>query len=130
MRVSSLLAAALAPTLIYANISPVDEASTLDTRDDFSVAGVPRDLEGRSIWDTIWNDIKGAATCTACQASWLPPHPPFSYPPRFDLFLTKRMQAVLLLLKGVAEFGDSYFTTVLTEICKLSGVRTYSSLSH
>ena len=54
--------------------------------------------------------------------------PPPSFP-RLGSFLTKRMQAVLLLLKGVAEFGDSYFTTVLTEICKLSGVSTYSSLS-
>ncbi|OCK79268.1 sphingomyelin phosphodiesterase [Lepidopterella palustris CBS 459.81] len=57
---------------------------------------VRRELDTRSLASTIWNDIENAATCDACEA-------------------------VLLLLKGVAELGDSSFVSVLTEICDLSG---------
>jgi sphingomyelin phosphodiesterase len=54
-------------------------------------------LESRSLASEIWNDIKDAAECSACET-------------------------VLTLLKGVADLGDTVFVDTVTEICKLSGV--------
>ena len=34
------------------------------------------------------------------------------------------MQSALVLVKGVAALGDKIFVSVLTDICKLSGVST------
>ncbi|KAL7795355.1 Metallo-dependent phosphatase-like protein [Trichoderma ceciliae] len=47
--------------------------------------------------DEIWNDIKNAATCTACQG-------------------------ILVLLKGLAAFGDAAFIDVATGLCQLAKV--------
>lgn len=42
------------------------EHSSLSPRD---VEDFKRAIEARSLVDDIWNDIKNAATCTACQVS-------------------------------------------------------------
>nr|UBK24970.1 phospholipase C [Kionochaeta sp.] len=91
MRASSILSLALGLSVAQAAVNPADVLSVVEKRVD-PASG----LEVRSIWDTIWNDIKSAADCTACEA-------------------------VLTLLKGVAAFGDNFFVEVLTEICDLSG---------
>ena len=92
--VSTVLPLALALGLALADVASTPVLDEL----------VPRDIEPRSIWDDIWNDIKSATTCAGCQG-------------------------VLTVLKGAAALGDSFFVTVVTEVCKLSGVSALSSES-
>ncbi|KAJ6784614.1 hypothetical protein PWT90_07389 [Aphanocladium album] len=55
-------------------------------------------LEQRGIVDDIWNKIKTGTTCAGCQG-------------------------ILLLLKGVAVFGDGAFTGAAKTLCKLAKVQ-------
>ncbi|RFU77156.1 sphingomyelin phosphodiesterase [Trichoderma arundinaceum] len=70
------------------------ENSNLSPRE---IEHIERAIESRSLVDEIWNDIKNAATCTACQG-------------------------ILVLLKGLAAFGDGPFVDVATALCKLANV--------
>ncbi|KAL7945442.1 Metallo-dependent phosphatase-like protein [Trichoderma barbatum] len=58
---------------------------------------IERAIESRSLASDIWDEIKNAATCSACQA-------------------------ILVLLKGIAIFGDGAFVGVATDLCKLANV--------
>ncbi|CCD52921.1 hypothetical protein BofuT4_P138450.1 [Botrytis cinerea T4] len=62
----------------------------------FSVSNATELVKDDTIGD-IWEAIESATTCAGCNA-------------------------ILLLLKGVAAFGDTVFVDTLTEICKLAGV--------
>ncbi|KAL7937255.1 Metallo-dependent phosphatase-like protein [Trichoderma chlorosporum] len=70
------------------------ESSSHSPRD---VENFERAIVARDLADDIWNDIKNAATCTACQG-------------------------ILLLLQGVAAFGNGAFVDLGTELCELAGV--------
>ncbi|KAM0452211.1 hypothetical protein ACHAPV_008764 [Trichoderma viride] len=70
------------------------EDSSLSPRD---IEDFKRAIEARSLVDDIWNDIKNAATCSACQG-------------------------ILILLMGVAEFGNSAFVNIATGLCELAKV--------
>ncbi|KAH8898539.1 sphingomyelin phosphodiesterase [Thozetella sp. PMI_491] len=74
----------------------VPSAPGEERRTDLLVDRSSKEARSPSIWDDIWQDIKNAATCTACDG-------------------------VLTLLKTVAALGDSFFVFVVTEVCKLSG---------
>ncbi|PQE31651.1 acid sphingomyelinase protein [Rutstroemia sp. NJR-2017a WRK4] len=63
----------------------------------FVTASLAAVLSKDDLGSTIWAAIEAATTCAACDA-------------------------VLLLLKGIAQLGDTAFVTTLTEICNLSGV--------
>ncbi|KAL6805627.1 Metallo-dependent phosphatase-like protein [Trichoderma sp. SZMC 28012] len=92
MRPSSTLSLLALGSVAQAAVSL--ENSSLPPRD---IENIERAIEARSLADDIWNDIKNAATCTACQG-------------------------ILVLLKGIAVFGDGAFVSVATELCKLAKV--------
>lgn len=92
MRASSALRLLALGLVARAAGSPED--SSLSPRD---ITHFERALEARGLAEDIWNQIKNAATCTACQG-------------------------ILVLLKGLAVFGDGAFVDVTTAVCKLANV--------
>ncbi|UKZ46180.1 hypothetical protein TrVGV298_000379 [Trichoderma virens] len=92
MRPGSALSLLALGSVAQAAISLED--SSLSPRE---IENLERSIEARSLVDDIWNDIKNAATCTACQG-------------------------ILVLLKGVAIFGDDAFVSIATGLCKLAKV--------
>ncbi|KAH6611405.1 sphingomyelin phosphodiesterase [Trichoderma cornu-damae] len=75
-------------------VSLEEEESSLSPR---YIEHIDRAIEARGLVDEIWDDIKNGATCTACQG-------------------------ILVLLKGLAAFGDGVFVDVAAGLCKLAKV--------
>ncbi|OAA60609.1 Metallophosphoesterase domain protein [Akanthomyces lecanii RCEF 1005] len=93
MRVANLmqLLAAAAPVVRAAqgDSQPVARAELMSLR---------HSLHQRGLVDDIWNMIKEAATCGACES-------------------------ILVLLKGIAFFGDSAFVDAAKTLCKLGKIQ-------
>lgn len=100
MRFRSLLLGCLATLRVaLAGVTELDAASVSE-RDVSPVVAeenVYEVLESRSIASEILERIKSAATCAGCNA-------------------------VFVLLKALAAFGDRVFVSTIQEICKLSNV--------
>lgn len=100
MRVANLLPILAVTPVVTATLNA--ETSHLTARD---LVAIERSIEARGLANDIWNKIKNAATCTGCQG-------------------------ILLLLKGLAAFGDGAFVGVVKDICKLAKVTIKTVSTH
>ncbi len=75
-------------------------------------------LENRGLVHSIWEKLKSAATCDACEVNYYI----FPFVPRKAIGSLKCPQDILVLVKTLALMGDGPFVDVLQTLCKLSGV--------